>query len=179
MLPNTIGFVGLGAMGAPMVKRLRHHLPSPIAIYVYDISPAAFDSLDEVDGLQRCSSAATICENADFIISIVPEGKDVRALFEEGFFLTDNMAAGKIFVDCSTIDIETSTEVSAAVRQRGCSYYDAPVSGGTMGAEKGTLTFMMGIKEDDPDYAMVHTVCSTMGANLFACGGPTLGLAAS
>lgn len=71
----------------------------------------------------------------------------------------------------------TSAEFAQKVRERGSLYYDAPVSGGTMGAEKGTLTFMMGIEEQDPNYPLVRAVCSMMGTNLFPCGGPTLGLA--
>lgn len=112
----------------------------------------------------------------EFIITIVPEGKHVRELYENGLLRAGSLE-GKTFIDCSTIDLPTSKEFAQRVRELGATYYDAPVSGGTMGAEKGTLTFMIGIEEQDPNYPLVRVVCGMMGTNLYPCGGPTLGLA--
>jgi 3-hydroxyisobutyrate dehydrogenase-like beta-hydroxyacid dehydrogenase len=83
----------------------------------------------------------------------------------------------KTFIECSTIDIGTSKEVSEAIHGRGAFFVDAPVSGGPAGAEKGTLTFMIGAKDQNPETARIRDILSLMGANIFACGGPTLGLA--
>jgi 3-hydroxyisobutyrate dehydrogenase-like beta-hydroxyacid dehydrogenase len=84
---------------------------------------------------------------------------------------------GKIFVECSTIDIETSRVVSAKVMAAGGHFVDCPVSGGTSGAAAGTITFMIGADEEDATFANIKPILATMGTNLIACGGPTLGLA--
>lgn len=84
---------------------------------------------------------------------------------------------GKVFIECSTIDIETSTRVSSSVSAKGATFVDAPVSGGTTGAQAGTITFMLGSSESHPLFDAIKAVLSTMGTNIFACGGPTLGLA--
>lgn len=83
---------------------------------------------------------------------------------------------GKLFIECSTIDIETSRAVAEAVNELGGTFVDAPVSGGPAGAQAGSLTFMMGVTEGHPRKAEMDAVVRLMGKNLFACGGPTLGL---
>jgi len=82
----------------------------------------------------------------------------------------------------STIDPGTSLEVGKAVRasdtSNPASFYDAPVSGGTAGAEKGILTFMVGAAPDDPKFSLLKEILSCMGTSINPCGGPSLGLAA-
>lgn len=85
--------------------------------------------------------------------------------------------SGKTFVECSTIDIQTSTKIAHSVQQLGGRFVDCPVSGGTSGAEAGTITFMMGASEDDPLFESIKPILQTMGTNIIPCGGPTLGLA--
>ncbi|KAF9467452.1 3-hydroxyisobutyrate dehydrogenase [Collybia nuda] len=89
---------------------------------------------------------------------------------------------GKIFVDCSTIDPATSLAVGKAVTTSHTidppKFYDAPVSGGTPGAEKATLTFMVGAAADDPTFPLLKEIFSYMGTSINATGGPSLGLAA-
>lgn len=112
------------------------------------------------------------------ILTIVPEGKHVRAVMFDSpdGALTVNIT-GKLFLECSTIDIETSRLVAERVEAANAAFVDAPVSGGPAGAEKATLTFMMGLEETHPRLDEIRGILSTMGENLFACGGPTLGLA--
>lgn len=83
---------------------------------------------------------------------------------------------GKLVLECSTIDVGTSREVAAAVEALGATFVDAPVSGGPIGAEKATLTFMMGLDEDHERLTEIRAILSMMGKNLFECGGPTFGL---
>lgn len=83
---------------------------------------------------------------------------------------------GKLFLECSTIDVATSRETSAAVTQLGGDFVDAPVSGGPWGAQAASLTFMMGLSDEHPRIDEIRAIFGTMGKNLFACGGPTLGL---
>lgn len=86
----------------------------------------------------------------------------------------------KILIDCSTIDTDTSLAVRDAVATQHpkASFYDAPVSGGAIGAQKATLTLMLGCATTDPNINLLETLLSMVGSNIFPCGGPSLGLTA-
>jgi 3-hydroxyisobutyrate dehydrogenase len=112
---------------------------------------------------------------------MVPEGSHVRSVYltpETGVLAAD--VSGKTLVDCSTIDTATSLAVREETLKRypSAHFVDAPVSGGVLGAQKATLTFMIGAAEDDPKLAMLKELLGKMGRNLVACGGPSLGLTA-
>ncbi|KAJ6499326.1 3-hydroxyisobutyrate dehydrogenase [Mycena sanguinolenta] len=119
----------------------------------------------------------------DFIFTIVPEGKHVNEVYlsPETGLLAGN-TSGKIFIDCSTIDIETSIAVGEAVKMSNPtnppSFFDCPVSGGTAGAAKGIITFMCGIAADDENFELIHAILKTMGKSINPMGGRGLGLAA-
>lgn len=112
---------------------------------------------------------------------MVPEGSHVRSVYltETKGVLASNLGP-KILIDCSTIDTGTSLAVRDAVAKThpNARFYDAPVSGGALGADKGTLTFMLGCANNDPNLALLHALLRPMGANIFPCGGPSLGLTA-
>lgn len=86
----------------------------------------------------------------------------------------------KILIDCSTIDTATSAYLAEEIRKKApsASFYDAPISGGSLGAENATLTFMVGCSESDAKWPTLDALFSLMGKSIFACGGPTLGLTA-
>ncbi|KAI5123994.1 hypothetical protein M0805_006405 [Coniferiporia weirii] len=183
--PGTVGFVGLGNMGWWMALNLRRSLPKTTTLYIYDIVTSI---LDDFVAHARAFSLGTVvaCRDAhdvaDVTFTIVPEGSHVRAVFldpKDGLLVGE--IGGKTFVDCSTIDTATSLAVSKAVTQSSPSahFYDAPVSGGTTGAEAGTLTFMAGASEDDANFqTLVKPLIKMMGKNVFCLGGPSLGLVA-
>ncbi|ESK97407.1 3-hydroxyisobutyrate dehydrogenase [Moniliophthora roreri MCA 2997] len=186
--PKRFGWIGLGAMGYPMAKQLRQNLPSSSSLVIYDIDQDvlhrfARENLGSIS-VTIAANAKEVAENSDCVVSIVPEGAHVRAVYmtpETGVLATD--IDGKLLIDCSTIDPETSLEVGDAVRASACSdsvahFYDAPVSGGTAGAEKGTLTFMVGTAESDPIFPVLREIFSTMGKSVCPIGGRGLGLAA-
>lgn len=115
------------------------------------------------------------------IISMVPEGSHVRSVYltpDTGVLAAD--VSGKLLIDCSTIDTTTSLQVLEETKKQDptTSFFDAPVSGGELGAKKGTLTFMVGCKEDDPEFPVLQHLLGMMGASIVACGGPSLGLTA-
>ena len=117
----------------------------------------------------------------DVIFSMVPEGSHVRAVYltpETGVLASD--LGPKILIDCSTIDTGTSLAVrdETVKKHPKARFYDAPVSGGVIGAERATLTFMVGCAEDNSDYRLLNSLLSLMGGNIFACGGASLGLTA-
>lgn len=112
---------------------------------------------------------------------MVPEGSHVRAAFLDK--TTGILAATpgqRVFLDCSTIDRETSLAIHSAVSQQhpASVFMDTPVSGGEIGAERGTLTFMAGCAEDHAQWPFVRSLVGLMGTTLLACGGPALGVTA-
>lgn len=112
---------------------------------------------------------------------MVPEGSHVRTAFlDETNGILAAEQAPRTLMDCSTIDRETSLAVLDEVRKRHpqATFFDAPVSGGQMGAERATLTFMVGCAEDDPKWPFLEGILSLMGTNIIACGAPSLGVTA-
>ena len=112
---------------------------------------------------------------------MVPEGSHVRSVYLEptnGILAHD--LSFHLLIDCSTIDTETSLSVLEEVNRRHptASFYDAPVSGGTLGAERASLTFMLGCSEDDEKHSLLHALLSLMGKTIVACGGLGMGLTA-
>jgi len=104
--------------------------------------------------------------------------RDVYLSPDTGVLATD--VSGKVLIDCSTIDTATSLAVREETLQRypSSSFFDTPVSGGVLGAQRATLTFMIGCSEEDPKLPMLKDLLGKMGKNLVACGGPSLGLTA-
>lgn len=110
---------------------------------------------------------------------MVPEGSHVRSAFlDETSGILAAAPGPRILIDCSTIDRETSLLVHEETKKRHpeASFFDAPVSGGEVGAQRGTLTIMVGSAEDDPGLPYARGILGLVGANVVACGGPGLGV---
>jgi 3-hydroxyisobutyrate dehydrogenase len=112
---------------------------------------------------------------------MVPESSHVCDVYlndKEGVILSN--LDSKILIDCSTIDPSTSLDVRSKILSShpSASFYDAPVSGGNIGATKATLTVMLGCSETDPNFPRLQALLSTIGSSIFPCGGPSLGLVA-
>lgn len=114
---------------------------------------------------------------------MLPEGSHVRTVYLDpstGIVNAEMLAT--LLIDCSTIDTKTSLAVADEVKRRNpaASFYDAPVSGGTLAAEAASLTFMIGCTDDsrDGEYPLLHGLLSAMGRTIVACGGPGMGLTA-
>lgn len=115
------------------------------------------------------------------VFTIVPEGRHVRTVYlDKDTGVLSTAIDRKILVDCSTIDTDTSIDVSKAVQRKSkeASFYDAPVSGGSLGAAAGTLTFMLGCTENDRNLPLLEDLLGAMGSAIFPCGGFSLGLTA-
>lgn len=180
-LPKAIGWVGLGLMGYPMAKNLVSKLDADTHFYVYDVVQENMHSFVKEDEtrVHACGSSKEVTDQSDLILSMVPEGSHVKAVYladEKGVLASD--LGHKILVDCSTIDTASSLAVRDACAEKHpeARFYDAPVSGGVKGAQKGSLTFMLGCAEDDSNRRLLESVLGLMGGNVFACGGSSLGL---
>ena len=136
----SVAFIGLGHMGGPMAANL---VKNGLATCGYDLSPDALKMFTAKGG----TTAATISEaikNAKTVVTMLPSGKEVSAIYLGASGLIAQMPQATTFIDCSTIDVATAREVAVAAHAKGHFFVDAPVSGGTTGAEAGTLTFMVG-----------------------------------
>lgn len=163
-----IGFIGVGNMGGPMSRnlvRVGHELK------VYDLSEDAVHFAVQV-GARRAESAADAARDVDVVITMLPVGANVKAVFVDAGVL-EAAAAGTVLIDSSTIDVETSREVHAAAAAAGFEMLDAPVSGGVVGADAGTLTFMCGGAAST--FAKARPYLEGMGKNVVHCGGPGMG----
>jgi 3-hydroxyisobutyrate dehydrogenase len=169
----TIGFIGLGNMGGPMAANL---IKAGHYVTGYDLSPAALQSLLTVGG-NVATSAADAARGAEFVITMLPAGEHVREVWlHQGGLIEAAQGTKPLLIDCSTIDVESARTVTAAAEQAGLEMLDAPVSGGTVGAANGTLTFMVGGTETA--FARGLPILHAMGKNIFLAGGPGAGQAA-
>src|SRR5688500_452851 len=135
-----IGFIGVGIMGRPMAGHLLaagHKLA-----LVQHVSPLPPELLE--GGAASLDSAAEVARQSEVIILMVPDTPDVeRALFgSDG--VAEGLTPGKLVVDMSSIDPIATREFASRIRELGCDYVDAPVSGGEVGAKNATLTIMCG-----------------------------------
>jgi len=160
-----IGFIGLGNMGGPMAKNL---VKAGHQVKVFDLSAAAVDGLVAA-GATAAASAGDAARDVNFVVTMLPAGGHVRAVYLGDGGLLSVAAAGTVFIDSSTIDVETARAVIAEAEKAGMGMLDAPVSGGVGGAEAGTLTFMVGGKEES--FAKAKPVLDVMGKNIFHAGG--------
>ncbi|WP_373185142.1 3-hydroxyisobutyrate dehydrogenase [Halopseudomonas sp.] len=160
-----IGFIGLGNMGGPMARNL---LAAGHRLSVHDLSLEAIEGLVEAGAGAVGSVAELGASDAELIITMLPAASHVRQVYLGENGLLAAVAPGVRLIDSSTIDPMTAREVAAAAIQQGNPMLDAPVSGGTGGAEAGTLTFMVGGAAADHDAAL--PVLRTMGKNIVHCG---------
>jgi 3-hydroxyisobutyrate dehydrogenase len=164
-----IGFVGLGNMGGPMARNL---LKAGHLVAAFDIVPAALEGVVAA-GASRAETAAAAARGAEFVLTMLPAGQHVRDAWTGAGGMAAASEAGAVLVDCSTIDVATAREVATAA---GRPMLDAPVSGGVMGAEAGTLTFMVGGPEEA--FARAEPILRAMGRTVVHCGGAGAGQAA-
>ena len=139
---SHIAFLGVGAMGVGMVGRL---VQSGQRVVAFDVSEAALAKATAL-GCETAASADAAVAGAGTIITMLPAGAHVRDVYANT--IVPGAEKGALVIDCSTIDVETARAVAAQAGAAGLRPVDAPVSGGTAGAEAGTLTFMVGCADD-------------------------------
>lgn len=159
-----IGFIGLGNMGGPMAINL---VKAGHEVRVFDLSPDAIATLVEA-GATSVNAVEEVCENADFVVSMLPAGKHVKAIYTGENGLVDYLKKSTLVIDCSTIDAESAQFVGNALGEAGIKFVDAPVSGGVAGAAAGTLTFIVG--GSTACFELANTILPTMGKNIYHAG---------
>ena len=164
-----IGFIGLGNMGAPMVKRL---VASGHDITGYDVMESAMAALSEVK-MSFSKDILTAAREQDVVITMLPNGEALIKVVEA---IIPVMPKGSCFIDCSTVDINTTRQLATLLKNAAIHVLDAPVSGGVGGAVAGTLTFMVGGSEDS--FAIGNPLFKIMGQRVIHCGADGAGQAA-
>lgn len=132
-----------------------------------------FDLQAKPDGLPLADSAAKAVQSADVVITMLPDGKILRAVATD---IHNKMQRNAVHLDCSTVDVESARTTAQAAKNCGIQSVDAPVSGGTGGAQAGTLTFMAG--GTDKAFATVKPLFDIMGQKSVHCGAVGNGQAA-
>ncbi len=151
-----IAFIGLGNMGAPMARNL--------ARAGHDVT--GYDTAAPVpDGIAAAAGAAEAAKGAEIVITMLPNGAILRAVADD---ILPAMAPGAILLDCSTVDVDSARTVAERAEAAGLGALDAPVSGGTTGAEAGTLTFMVGGSAEA--LARAAPLLDVMGGKVVHCG---------
>ena len=161
---KKIGFIGLGVMGKPMAKNL---LKAGYSLCVYDIVQEPVKELVGA-GAKAARSAREVGEKSDIVITIVPSSKEVKEVYLNEDGVLAGIKAGRIMIDMSTIDPIVSQEVAAAAKKKNVEMLDGPVSGGQGGAIEGTLTIMVGGKEEI--FEQCKDILAAMGKNIYYCG---------
>ena len=159
-----IAFIGLGHMGGPMARNL---VKAGHNLVVFDVVKQNVETLTAV-GATAASSAKHAASQAELIITMLPSSPHVKSVYlgEDGVLA--GAAKGITLIDSSTIDPHTAREVAAVAAKHGNPMADAPVSGGTGGAEAGTLTFMVGASTEQ--FAVIKPILASMGKNIVHCG---------
>ena len=161
-----IGFIGLGIMGKPMAKNLLK--AGYTDLLVNNRSQAPIQELEAAGA--RGASQAEISESCDVVITMLPNSPQVREVMlgDANNGVASHMKPGSIFIDCSSINPVASKEIAAALAEKGVEMLDAPVSGGEPKAIDGTLSFMVGGKQEIFDQC--KDILSAMGASVVRCG---------
>ncbi|KGB83330.1 3-hydroxyisobutyrate dehydrogenase [Rhodovulum sp. NI22] len=165
----TIAFIGLGNMGGPMAGNL---IKAGHSVNGFDLSEAARAAAAE-RGVSPFEDMAAAVTGADAVITMLPNGGLVKKVWAQ---IAETVAPGTIMIDSSTIDVDSAIAAHAMMAEKGCLTLDAPVSGGTGGAEAGTLTFMVG--GSDEAIAKGREVLEPMAGRVVPCGGAGAGQAA-
>lgn len=166
----AIAFLGLGHMGLPMAVNL---VGAGHEVHGFDLVPAAIAAATAA-GIPIAASGADAVADADVVITMFPAGKHVIAAYQDELLAAAR--PGTLFIESSTIAVDEARTAHQLAIDAGHRNVDAPVSGGVVGAEAGTLAFMVGGSDEDFDAA--RPLLEIMGKRIVHCGGPGLGQAA-
>ena len=159
-----IGFIGLGNMGLPMALNL---LKAGHQVIGFDLVKSQLEVFARAGGM-IAEDANTTAKDAEVVITMLPASRHVEDLYLGNAGLLANANAKTLLIDCSTISPKVAQTVAAEAKAKGFAMIDAPVSGGTAGAQAGTLTFMVG--GDASAVECARPLLEKMGKNIFHAG---------
>ena len=166
---ETIGLIGTGIMGAPMARNLAK---AGFEVVAWNRTEAKARAL-EADGVAVAGSVAEVGRRASIVITMVPDTPDVLGVVEGEGGLAEALSAGDVLVDMSTISPGETRALASRLAERGVAMLDAPVSGGSWGAQQGTLTIMAGGEEST--FARCLPAFEAMGKSITLMGPSGMG----
>ena len=140
---QNISFIGLGAMGTPMALNL---LKKKYNLFIYDINNKNYKKFYKSKA-KICNNYKDLSSKSDVFISMLPDSKALSNLVLGKNGIINFIKKDSTFIDCSSVDYETTLKISDAFTKKSIKFIDAPVSGGVSGAEQATLTIMVGGKK--------------------------------
>ncbi len=166
---SVIAFIGLGNMGGPMAANLGK---AGLTVRGFDLAPFLRDQA-AAQGVAIAASAREAVEGADVVVTMLPAGKNVLSVYKD---VIDVARKGALCIDSSTIDVDSARAAHGLAQEASLLSLDAPVSGGTGGAQAATLTFMCGGAE--AAFAGAKPILEKMGKKIVHCGEAGAGQAA-
>ncbi len=163
-LTMRIAFLGLGAIGTPMAK----HLASRHELVVWNRTGVRANAFAQANGAEAAATPAAAAKGAEVVITCLPTSREVHALLDGETGLLAGMAKGTLLVDCTSGDPATSRRIAERLAEREVAFMDAPVSGGTSGAEAGTLTIMCG--GDEAVFDQARPLLESFGRKIVLVG---------
>ncbi|KAI0217596.1 hypothetical protein L0F63_000076 [Massospora cicadina] len=165
---TKIGFIGLGQMGFHMATNLRNKTDN--SIIVYDTNQnVLFRFKEGKEALEIAANPMEVAKKSNVVITMLPASEHVYSVYFNENGLMKGATPGTLFIDSSTIDPHVSKEIARKVAASNCYAVDAPVSGGTLGAKAGSLTFMVG-SDDHQTFSRAKLYLELMGRNIVFCG---------
>ncbi|MEO7082922.1 MAG: NAD(P)-dependent oxidoreductase [Gemmatimonadaceae bacterium] len=161
-----IAFLGLGAIGRPMAARIAE---AKFSLTVWNRTAERAETFSAEFGAKQAATPADAVRDADVIITCLSTSPDVRGLLDGPTGILAGIAKAAVVVDCTSGDPATSRHIAAALAEHGAEFLDAPVSGGVIGAEKGTLTVMVGGAAETLE--RVRPVIDAFAGKIVHCGG--------
>ncbi len=161
---ERIGFIGLGLMGKPMARNI---LKAGYPLLVYNRSRAPMEEL-AAEGAVMAESPAAIAQGSDVVITCLPDSPDVESVILGQDSVLTGARSGMLVIDHSTIAPAVARKVHLALQLKGVEALDAPVSGGDIGAQQGTLSIMVGGSEAALQRAL--PILQAMGQNIVHIG---------
>ncbi|MBO0594749.1 3-hydroxyisobutyrate dehydrogenase [Nesterenkonia sp. E16_7] len=168
----SVAFIGLGNMGGPMAANL---VQAGVAVAGFDLSADAV-AVARSNGIETVTDPLEAVATSDVVLTMLPSGKHVLSAYQDSPGLLSAARPGTIFLDCSTINISEAQQAAELAERAGFRAADAPVSGGVVGAEAGSLAFMAGGRPEV--FEEIRPLLEIMGARVVHCGGSGLGQAA-
>jgi 2-hydroxy-3-oxopropionate reductase len=163
-MAERVGFIGLGIMGMPMARNL---MEAGYELTVHNRSPEKAEELGK-EGATVAATPREVAEKSDVVITMLPDSPQVREVVAGENGVLESISEGAIIIDMSTISPVVTEELAEAVKEKGASMLDAPVSGGDVGAIEGTLSIMVG--GDEANFQRAKPLLESMGKTITHVG---------
>jgi 2-hydroxy-3-oxopropionate reductase len=163
-MAERVGFIGLGIMGMPMARNL---MEAGYELTVHNRSPEKAEELGK-EGAAVAATPREVAENSDVVITMLPDSPQVREVVAGEDGMLGGISEGALLIDMSTISPVVTEELAEAVKEKGASMLDAPVSGGDVGAIEGTLSIMVG--GEQADFQRAKPLFEAMGKTITHVG---------